>query len=175
MAPFPFWILGIYTPSPEGVDGARSLDFLSFPAHGVAPFPIKERWSNPPYTGGMGRVLTPGYLPMYHGNLIWSLWCLHHLTFFVTAWFWAFSCPLCAWYRLRSRNVATGIGVASLDLHIWHFFPAPCGGFSWFCPLVVFTISAVYATGEAMVRVIRFLCEVTFEPLQLGFSIWAPM
>ncbi|CAN6547840.1 unnamed protein product [Malus baccata var. baccata] len=95
-------------------------------------------------------------------------------------------CPLCAWYQLRTRNVAIGIGVVSLDLQIWHFFPivvtmmgsscALSGGFSKiFCPLVVFTDSAAYTASEALFKVFRFFCVVTFGPLQLGLSFWAPM
>ncbi|RXH69110.1 hypothetical protein DVH24_031443 [Malus domestica] len=89
-------------------------------------------------------------------------------------------CPLCAWYRLRARNMAIDMGM------VWHFFPgivtmmgsscALCSGSSWFFgQLVIFIISTVYATGEAIFRVIRFFCVVTFGPLQLGLSFWAPM
>ncbi|TQD77703.1 hypothetical protein C1H46_036764 [Malus baccata] len=114
-----------------------------------------------------------------------SEWCLHHLTFFMTAWFWAFSCPLCAGYRLRARNVAIDMGMVSLEIQVWHFFPgivtmmglscALCSGSSWFYGLlVIFIVSTMYAAGEAMFRVIRFFCVVTFRPLQ-SLSFWAPM
>ena len=76
MASFPVWNLGIYSCSPEGVDEARSLGLLSFLASEVASFPVKERWSNPPSTGGVDGVLSSSCLPMYHGNLIWSLWAM---------------------------------------------------------------------------------------------------
>lgn len=76
MAPFFVLHLGIYTPSSEGVDEAPSMGFLSFPVPAVAPFPSKEQWSNPPSTGGVDGVLSPGYFPMAHGILIWSFWAI---------------------------------------------------------------------------------------------------
>ncbi|RXH97498.1 hypothetical protein DVH24_007844 [Malus domestica] len=87
----------------------------------------------------------------------------------VCPWIMVFSCPLCTWYWLRTRNVAIGIDV------VWHLFLdtvtmmglrcAPCGGSSWFFGLLaVFTVLAVYVAREAMFRVIRRFCVVTFGP-----------
>ncbi|RXH95237.1 hypothetical protein DVH24_024921 [Malus domestica] len=186
------------------------MGLLFFPAPTMVPFPAKEWWSNPPSTGGVDGVLSPGCLPMSHGNLIWSLWamiwgfelkifqnfesnskfCRSHLTtclllfscFFAvkdnymlsplqrSAWSSTFRCHLCAWYQLRTRNVAFGIGVVSLDLKIWHFFPnimtmmglscAPCCG--------VFTDLAAYAACEDLFRIFRF-----FVWSLLGLYNWA--
>ncbi|KAM2967093.1 hypothetical protein FF1_027396 [Malus domestica] len=58
MAPFFVLNLGIDTPFSEGVDGAPSMGLLSFPTPAVALFPSKERWSNPPSTGGVDGVLS---------------------------------------------------------------------------------------------------------------------
>ncbi|RXH87162.1 hypothetical protein DVH24_028662 [Malus domestica] len=92
-------------------------------------------------------------------------WCGWSTIFRLFAY--AFNCPLCAWYWLRTRNVVISIGLVSLDLQILQFFPvivtmmgsscAPCNGFSWiFCPLVVFTNLVVYAAGEALFRIGTF-------------------
>ncbi|RXH87424.1 hypothetical protein DVH24_034324, partial [Malus domestica] len=163
------------------VDGARSLGLLSFPALAVSPFPFKEWWTNPPSTDGVDGVLSPGCLPMYHEPLSYDLGPyaqdLPKLQIKFQIWWISpqHFCTLCAWYRLRTRNVVIGIGV------IWHFFLgivtvmgsscAPCDDFSWFFYLhAVFTVLTVYTVGEAMFRVIRFFCVVTFGPLQLGLK-----
>ncbi|RXH80020.1 hypothetical protein DVH24_041167 [Malus domestica] len=76
---------------------------------------------------------------------------------------------VCPCLMMRARNVAFGIGVLSLDLKIWHFFPdivttmglsrASCDG--------VFTNLATYAAGEDLFRIFS-LSDAEIDPSLCG-------